>query len=79
MHDIGCPTQFLHCLKHTTGIEHTTLEIVGIFVAVVVAFFQTLGKEVVIVDEIDLHACSHNRRYLDDKLIVGIVDNQVHA
>ena len=79
MDDVGHPAQLLDSLQHAAGKEYGTLTVVGIVVAGLVLGHLTLGEVVIVVDEVHLNACLDDGRNLDDKRVVCVVDDKIHA
>ena len=67
------------------GLEGAAAEeeeaLVGVGQGTVAAVEHALAFDEVflVVDEVDLHACRGDGAYLDDELVVAIVDDEVHA
>ena len=76
--NVGGPPQLLHRLHHATHKEDAALVVIGAHGLFGHPVGTTL-KIVVVVDKIDLHTSRLNRSYLDDKGVIGVVDDQVHT
>ena len=76
---IGNPAKLLNGFQYTQCIEACTFGVGVVFLSVFIAGHLVIGKEFVIVDEVNLDACTGNARYLYDKRMVCIVHNQVHS
>ena len=79
VYHFGHPAQLLHRLQHTPCIEDGPERIVLVLLPLLVCHGKTLVEEVLVVDEIHLHACRGNGRHLDDERVVSVIDDEVHA
>ena len=79
MDDVGNPAKLLHRLEHATCEENGALTIVGIVMSQLVGGHAPLGEVVLVVDEIHGNTCRLYRCHLNNKGVVGIVDDQVHT
>ena len=79
MNNIGHPTQFLHRFQHTTRIEDGTFDVVNIFSTLVINKHTTFVEIIIIIDKIYLHTCCLNTCHFDNKWVVGIINNDIHA
>ena len=77
--NVRTPTQFLYCLQYSTSIENGTCIIILVFNTVLVNHLQAVLEVIIVVDEINLHAGGLYGCYLNDKRMVGIVDDKVHT
>ena len=79
MDDVRTPTQFLDCFQYTACIENSACIVVFIFNAVLINHLQAVLKVIVVVDKVNLHAGRLYGSYFNDKRMVGIVNDKVHA
>ena len=74
--DIWAPTEFLQRFEHAAGIEDGAFSIVFIFLSVFVGH-EALVEVVVVVDEVNLHACNLDGGHFDDERMVSVVNHDV--
>lgn len=80
MDDVGRPVELFHRLDNASGEKDTTVIVVGTEHAfLVIHHVLPFRKEIIVVDEVDLHPGFLDGGHLDDEGVVGIVDDKVHA
>ena len=80
VYEVGDPSEFLSGFECASGEEYGSFVVVGEeFVGVWVGDGAFTAEEVVVVDEVDLHACGLYACDLDEEWVVGVVDNDVEA
>ena len=79
MDEVRLPSQFSHGFEGAASEEEDAFVVVGIEFTIFVEEAFVVGEIFLVVDEVDLHACRGDRADLDDELVVGVVDDKVHA
>ncbi len=79
MDQVRLPRQLAHSLECTAAEEEDTLVVVGAELALLVKKALVTREVLLIVYKIHLHTGRRYRAHLDDKLVVGIVDNEIHT
>ena len=79
MNYIGAPTKFLYSFQDSACKEYHALVIVSIFITISILSHQSILEIIVVIDKIDLHACSLKRSHFYNQRMIGLVNYKVHT
>ncbi|OAV67734.1 hypothetical protein Barb6XT_01346 [Bacteroidales bacterium Barb6XT] len=79
MDDVRYPAQFFDGFQYTSHKEDAAFIIVNVLLPVLARHNVSAVEEVFIVDEVNLHTGGLDGSHLNNKRMVGVVHNEVHA
>src|SRR5665647_292583 len=75
---IRAPAQFSYCFDHAPGKENGSLVIVFVLHSCCVSYCMLALEIIIVINEVNLHACRLYAGHLYNKRMVSIIYDEVH-